>query len=824
MKYGNIREEELKNRVEKDFFDRFDCAAIVGNIDFAVCSKNRPDSDAEYLLWAEAKAACTDILAMLAQLVLTIGKARTFDKFLPPAFLGCFDCEKIAFIPYHEIQDIFYQNDFNWKVNSSDITTKEFQQIYGQVKKIIENDIPFETYLFDFEKDEAELRKFIRENFRYSISDRTGISKLQIDKNNFITIYQKWAKTVKPTINIEWDRVKPNGIVDGAFYLADLISDKNTTLLEKLNVVLKSTHYVANRRIDTFGMFASNTIDFTDKQQAHTQFWAKYERPPKEDYWDYIIERHDLLVPQDVRERKGSFFTPTEWVELSQQYLADVFGEDWQDEYYIWDCAAGTGNLLANLTNKYNIWASTLDKQDVDVMHERIKLMNEKSMNGQGANLLDDHVFQFDFLNDGFDKLPEGLQRIIKDEKLRRRLIIYINPPYAEATNYKGNTKADVARISKISEKYKKELDGAMNELYAQFFIRVFKEIPSATLAAFSKIKYISAPNFKKFRQVFTGKFLKGFVCPSSTFDNVTGNFPVGFSIIKFDEKSALKSVSFDVFGANNEYIGQKQFHSDDDKKYINQWISTYKKDGEGLCFLNCANNSFQNQKYVWISVKEQNTHCAHLPLVVDSIIPASIYFAVRHCISATWLNDRDQFLFPNKKWEKDIDFQNDCLAFMLFHGQNRISCKDGVNHFIPFEESEVNARTKYESHIIISFLKGKKIHNAYTDLFDQQEKTMSKREFSPEAQAVFDAGRELWRYYHDRYSIFLKNGISEYNVNASLYDIRDYFQGRNEAGKMNNSSTDEKYNELIGALREKLNLLAKKIEPKVYEYEFLMQ
>jgi hypothetical protein len=38
----------------------------------------------------------------------------------------------------------------------------------------------------------------------------------------------------------------------------------------------------------------------------------------------------------------------------------------------VWDCAAGTGNLLTGLTNKYNIWASTLDTQDVDVMYERI--------------------------------------------------------------------------------------------------------------------------------------------------------------------------------------------------------------------------------------------------------------------------------------------------------------------------------------------------------------------------------------------------------------------------------------------------------------------
>jgi len=60
--------------------------------------------------------------------------------------------------------------------------------------------------------------------------------------------------------------------------------------------------------------------------------------------------------------------------------------------------------------------------------------------------------------------------------------------------------------------------------------------------------------------------------------------------------------------------------------------------------------------------------------------------------------------------------------------------------------------------------------------------------------------------------------------VNASLYDIREYFQGRNEKGKMNNKSTDEKYNERISILREKLKILADKIAEKVYLHKFLKE
>ena len=88
-----------------------------------------------------------------------------------------------------------------------------------------------------------------------------------------------------------------------------------------------------------------------------------------------------------------------------------------------------------------------------------------------------------------------------------------------------------------------------------------------------------------------------------------------------------------------------------------------------------------------------------------------------------------------------------------------------------------------------------------------------SLQTMSPKAQAVYDAGLSLWRYYHAQ-----PNAIAD----ASFYDIRLHFQGTNEKGNMNAKSDDETYTELITTLREKMKLLAKRIEPKVYEYGFL--
>jgi hypothetical protein len=823
MFYQNIREEELKNKVAQDYFWIYDCSRIVGNVDFCVAmhqSHNSPpveglgEVEQESLFWAEAKRGSSNIYNSITQLILTIGKARTFDKYLPPPMLGAFDGEKIAFIHYSEIHDIFYQNDFNWNVTPSDYETKEFKLIYEKVKTSIDQ----KALLFHFDKDGKELKKFIKSNF---IVGKFGLTKTKIDKNNFMVIYNKWLQTVKPTIAVNWAIAKKDGIIDGDFYLADLLSQENKTLKEKLFVLLKHDHYELDRKISEAGFFSFSSTSFTDKQTAHTQFWNRYDRPPKEEYWDYIVERRDLLVPQDVRERKGSFFTPQIWVELSQKYLTDVFGQDWQDEFYIWDCASGTGNLLTGLTNKYNIWASTLDTADVDVMHERIDTMNKNSINGNGANLLKDHVFQFDFLNDEFTKLPKPLQEIINNPEKRKKLVIYINPPYAEAGDTKqrtgsGKNKDLVSNQTLVHKKYYSIIkDYAKRELFIQFFARIYSEIPGVKIAEFSKLKILQSPYFLDFRKYFLAELQSLFVVPANSFDNVKGNFPIGFFIWNTETPVHFKNAEAHIYNKDGIKIGKKTFYSFDYDRNLNEWLRpTWKNAKDRIGFLTCNSNDFQNSKSVFIQANKNKTSTYYKPVTNDNLIESCIYFTVRKCIDATWLNDRDQFLYPNDGWKTDAEFQNDCLTYTLF--QNNIQSKYGTNHWIPFTEYEVGSREKFDSHFMTKFIAGKIEKSVVTEptLF---EKSVSARttalEFSPEAKAVFDAGRELWRYYHAQPGC---------NVNASLYDIRAHFQLRDGKGKMNNSSDDETYMLLIRKLREQIKILAIKLQPKVYQYGFL--
>ena len=225
MKYKSIREEELKNKVGQDFFTTFDTTEILGNIDFTVFPKQDSLFGRTPLLWAEAKTGNFEVTTMFVQLILTIGKARTYDKTMPPAFLGAFDFKKIAFVPYINISDIFYMNDFNWNVTPSNHETKEFLLIKERIEDILKQN----TYVYDYEKDSKELEAFIKNN----VAKATTSSKLKINKNNFIPIYLRWLEVIKPNINVNWDDLKAANILDSDFFLADLfVDDKDTQNIE----------------------------------------------------------------------------------------------------------------------------------------------------------------------------------------------------------------------------------------------------------------------------------------------------------------------------------------------------------------------------------------------------------------------------------------------------------------------------------------------------------------------------------------------------------------------------------------------------------------
>ncbi|AHA87604.1 hypothetical protein U063_0239 [Helicobacter pylori BM012A] len=885
---SNLNEEPLKSQIKAEFFKDKKFLYSGDKIDFMLSCKH---SNATLpILWGEAKRGDFDDLdKAFTQLLLTIGKHRFYTHHTPP-YLCAFNAFRMEFIAFNDtITSFFYKSDIDFSITPSNHNTEGFKHALDAFKAMCKP----HKLVFDFKTQSQECKEFIKNHLNSSHL----LNKIQIDKNNFFTIYQKWLEAVKPTIDIDWEVAKTKGILDADYYLADLLSDGDKTIIEKLQTILSSSYYKLKRGVNELGKMDFMEVGFTDSQQAHKEFWRIYERPPKVEFQAFILERRDLLVPSDVRERKGAFFTPKIWVEKSQEYLAKALGQDYQEDYIIWDCAGGTGNLLQGLLNKANLYLSTLDGNDVAIVKDLASKNHLK--------LLENHVFQFDFLNDDFfsDKAPKSLQEILKDKEKRKKLIIYINPPYAEAGNKSkmsgtGEHKAKVARDNLICEKYKNELGKANNEVFAQFFMRIYKELNGVILASFSKLKNLQGSNFKKFREVFKAEFKGGFMVPADTFDNVKGQFPIGFLVwdtssilpkenplnlegnskeekqnsnLILDQdnlkdnplkehfclldinapnrkmcpqsrtrtkgiqkhsttapfKTPLHAVSLEIFDSFGGFLGSKKIYTHTIDKMLTlvdylQKFQPTKKDTT-LGYLDPGRNSFQHQNLVHISVidKSQQSHVKYFPIIATTILLVSIFFSVRHCIKATWQNDRDQFYAPyNDTWQDDNEFKNNALAFMLFHTQNRITSTQGTNHFIPFDEEEVGAKERYASHALLDFLKDG-IKEESDSLFLNDKKENKPLKFSPSASRVFDAGREVYRYYHTQ--DFTNR---PYNANISLYDIKEFFQGRNAQGKLNlpAKAKDGYYKQLYANLQDALKDLAKDLQPKVYEYGFLRE
>jgi hypothetical protein len=108
---------------------------------------------------------------------------------------------------------------------------------------------------------------------------------------------------------------------------------------------------------------------------------------------------------------------------------------------------------------------------------------------------LENHVFQFDFLNDDFSKLPQSLQDIINDERKTKE------------TNY----------------------------LYQSTICRSFR-----------------------LKGVFSSEARKIIFAPADTFDNVKGQFPIGFKIWNTNKKEVFEHIEADIYDKNANFIGTK--------------------------------------------------------------------------------------------------------------------------------------------------------------------------------------------------------------------------------------------------------------------------
>jgi hypothetical protein len=220
----------------------------------------------------------------------------------------------------------------------------------------------------------------------------------------------------------------------------------------------------------------------------------------------------DRIVEDVTRRKQGEFFTPAIWVDKAHEYIASVYGENWKNDYVVWDPAWGTGNLTRDYSFK-ELYVSTLNQSDIDTA-------NQMGYNPEAVK------FQYDFLNDDYEKLPEGLRKAIEEG---RQIIVLMNPPYMETSDKSGEVSISVV----AKQMNDLELGDSSSQLFNQFIFRLSNLSDNINICQFTKPTFFTYPNYEGFRQLILNKydFVKGFVMNASEFNDVK-SWPLTFSIL----------------------------------------------------------------------------------------------------------------------------------------------------------------------------------------------------------------------------------------------------------------------------------------------------
>ncbi len=729
-------------------------------------------------IWFEAKdTARHSSYAMFTQLLHYVQVALNKGEPVPP-FLAVIDTEKAAIMKSADVLPFLAKKTIQWGKSASQFTQEALDEVSAHIG----------TYFVSFriKTHEDEFISTVKAAIQSGDIIRT-----QITPDNLKQVFDKWVDMVgREIVGVSEEDY-------ALLFFADIMHDG--TVSTHANLPAELMHKSGN---PVFSLKGKN-YDLGNKE-GYRQFWAIYHRPPKSEYRDYLLERRDSLIPYDERSFKGAYYTPLHVVDKAYDKLAETLGANWQKDYIVWDMCCGVGNLEVKHSNPRNLYMSTLDQADIDVMKATKTCVSATR-------------FQYDYLNDDItddgqidyslsNKVPPALRKAIAEGK---KILVLINPPYAEAGN-RGNTDNSLSTESKSGVSTTRVGDSmthygyASRELFAQFLARISTEMPTATVAMFSTMKYINAPNFEKFRQAWNANYLGGFVVHNQAFDGMKGKFPIGFLIWKMDQatpnKTLISEITVDVLDRKANAIGQKRFYNLPNSQLLSNWIGRQKSNTtDVLPLINaitpttktigvrrtkwadgaighmlCDSNDLQHAEQmtaVFSSVHSMG-HAGGFFITPENLLQAVTIFAVRKLVRPTWLNDRDQFLQPTERLTDE--FQIDCLIWTLLNRGNLTASANDlewngkkwsiVNHFIPYTEEEVDAPDRFESDFMVQYL---------------ADKTLSE-----EATTVLDAGRQLWRAYFAHTDV--RTVRDQYKLNrpdVGWYQIRNALAERNKSG-----------------------------------------
>lgn len=641
-------------------------------------------------------------------------------------------------------------------------------------------------------------------------------SKLKITARNIAGIYDYFIQKVIQNP----EQYTAQNLV---YFFINVITDNEDTFIHAKKKNILYVRDINNIKIDSW---------------CYNYLISNYSTKYKPSEEDKLYSIKDRLIEDTTRRYNGEFYTPTLWTNEAHKEISKIIGFDWKETCIVWDCAWGTGNLTRDYSFS-NLICSTLKEEDL-LLCER---NNKNSLK-----------FQYDFLNDDIENgdvlIPKEVELLFQTGK---PIVFFINPPFAEASNGKVSDRKSKEKTADTKMKeimINDNLRQCSQQLYAQFLYRFLKikekyKLEKVYICTFSPVLYLTGPRFDNFREVFfrNFKFERGFMFNASNFSDVSSQWEVSFSVWSSGEEKGKRTFDFSIRDINKEGVieefGIKQVYNVDKKLRGSNWIkpirekdkqeAVYMKSGIVIeeeitkvessalaFFMNDSNNVYANTQGVYILSSPVKRHIKTTKITNENFEECCSLFAARRVIESNWINQKEEYMIPNKSHTKYKDWVSDSIVLALFDTAAQQSSLrniyiqgkkyDIVNNL--FFMSNKDIRALADEYNNVEIYEDSKIYEKERYVYE----FIKGYNFTKEGQVIINKAKDLivksFKYRNEFNRLY-----PQYNVNtwdAGWYQIK---------------AVITKYNDLekdMNLFNLMLNNLKNKMKPLVYELEFL--
>lgn len=450
---------------------------------------------------------------------------------------------------------------------------------------------------------------------------------------------------------------------DDAYYLHP--KKKNTLITPNGNIPVNSASFVL--------FFDQYAREYT--QQERMNFTAIADR----------------LLEDTTRRKQGCFNTPTKFVDFAHRMIEKELGEDWRDNYVVYDCSWGTGNLTHDYRFK-ELFCSTLDKGELEL---------GSRYNPEATK------WQMDFLNDEDECFDKGM---IKAFEQNKPVVFFINPPYGRNG---GDGKLSGTSESVCFTEIRKQMNEVkMNadNLQHQFMFRIAKlvekyHIKNAYFALFSKPVWMTGQRQCNLLNYFTYVFSleDAYLFQASHFADVSETWGISLTLWKSSLKTRIEPLTYYSFKLLDMHdngdigiTGNHILYNTQGKITGSNWACECLKKLKTYDYPNLSSGLVVSEKVTkgrWCdnALGFMYNHCNSVyknaqdvalfssafssgmgvQLVKENFTRCTALFTARKLIEGNWINDKDEYLAPNTEHSDYSRFEADSIVYSLFHNSS---------------------------------------------------------------------------------------------------------------------------------------------------------